>query len=829
MFKEPLDRGLRTAIDPALLEPGELADARNCIYLAGSPALWRTPGRTVFGVVSATATAVDGLRDVQFDNGDQYLIALADTKLKYATVADTGTFTDLTTLLASGAQLERAQYRNRYYLMNGASANASGISSNSVVYLSATAAGTVPSIRQHGMAPVPAAPPSTATAAVTFSQTVTGYYEYWTTEVAKYIQDGIEQSVESTFNGKPTTILVSSTTYSPVIPLPAIQNPGFTTHWRIYRSPKKDFEKDVEFPSGFLISEVGTATAQVTDGGSSTLAGYFFPTLYNSTGFGSDFTNPSNLGASDGSNATITVAGLPFALKSQLAYGFSFGGFSGNIRGIEVEVKHQLSSGNPVVGTIQICRRAADGTRMDPIGSKAFTMTTTLSLSVLGSPTDTWASPTNSGVWDPTDFDANWAVVINVFLNNGRTINFDYIRARVYHSTTQDYVNNQFPTVVYTFGDITSQVGKNGAPPASSTGDLFEDQLVVNDVSNSSLIRFSYPGDPDAFPSTYYVDYETAENDQVRAIKVVNDRLVVWLDSSTWRQNYLPSERDASFDRGKSRSVISSQYGCLSPMCVAAFSPGGGTDLAAFVSRHGVFATDGFNLECYTDDLNWDALFPDGSTAVALINDRKRCLLLFYFQNTANYGNETFLCLPFAYGKGHWDGAPKICGLTHMRNFSNPDFASLESAWSVQRPNGAVSVYLGYGGTSTSAGAGKVWIEKGTDMPSQDPRIQYTTRDLYLGEGGPGSEFRLGKGYGYAHDYTNGTQVTYIPTWRKTDAGATVGGTKSKTLTTQKLHAIGDFNLQAESVSIAFAATASGYAAEFLLLDGQDFGTTDPA
>lgn len=854
MYREPLSGGLRTAIDPALLDPGELVDARNAIYLAGSPALWRSPGRTAFGTVSAVATAVDGLRDVQFDNGDAYLVALADSKLRYAPVGDTGTFTDLTTLATAGLQLERAQYRNRYYLFNGAAAAATSIGSNVVAYLSATGAGTAPSVRQHGMRPVNAAP-VTASANAVFSQTVTGYYEYWTTEVARFTQDGSPFEMESTFQGSPATMFVSATSYAPVLTRPEIQNPGTTTHWRVYRSPKKDFATDKEFPAGFMIAEVATATAQVTDTLTSSNTGLIFPTTYNSGVAFSDFTNASNLGADDGSVATVSATLATNSWTSpkfvaQGAYGFNFAGFKGQVVGIEVEVQGFVDVAPCTVGVYIGPRDSITGgfkqdfTNANHViadsglgfsaGGKNFVITSTSAGApttvTLGGPADRWFAPSDPGLQD-SDFDTNFMVVLAIANAGVKNLSFDYVRVRAYYGATITSSTIQFPAVTYTFGDITAEVGKNGQPPSSSTGDFFEDQLVVNDASNSSLIRFSYPGDPDAFPSTYYVDYETAENDQVRAIKVVNDRLVVWLDSSTWRQNYLPSERDASFDRGKSRSIISSQYGCLSPMCVATFSPGGGTDLAAFVSHHGVHATDGFELSTYTADLNWDAIFPAGSNAIALINDRKRRLLLFYFQNTANFGNETFLCLPFAYGAGHWQNdRPKVCGFLHMRNKIGGQFASLESAWSVQRANGAVSVYLGYGGTDTGAGAGKVFIESGTSIPAEDPRWQATTRDLYLGEGGIGSEFRLGKVYGYAHDQTAGTQLTYTVTTRKTDAGATTGGTKTVTLSNgQKVHAIGDFHQQCESASFAIAATATAYGAELLLFDGLDFGKVDPA
>jgi hypothetical protein len=829
--KEPLDGGLWTAADPGTLEPGQLQDIRNAVYLPGSRALHRSPGRSSFGAVSANGVVVDGLRDLQFDNSDHYLVALASSTLKTAPVGDAGSFTTLTTIATDASQLESAHFNNRFYLFTGLSASASAIGSNVVAYLSATAAGTSPQVRQHGMLPVVAAPAS-ASAGVTFSQTVTGFYEYWTTEVAKISADGVEQAIESTFVGAPATVFVSSTTYSPVIVQPAIRNTGFATHWRVYRSPKKTFETDKEFPIGFMIAEqtiaTGAVTATITDGGTSQLTSYAFPTTYNTAGmFAADFTTPTNLGADDGANATRAHNSLVPTLYGQLCYGFNFGGFKGPVRGIEVEIQGQHSTNSRPV-SVTVCKRNPVSFQpMAPQGTKGCQINDTLTTVLLGSPTDLWNYP----AWSDADFDTNFAVVIQpMLLGTSTSILFDYVRVRVYYGTTNIYSTIQFPTVIYTFGDISAQVGKNGPPPSSSTGDVYEDQLVVNDVSNRSLVRYSAPGDPEAFPETYFVDFETSENDIITAIKVVNDNLIVWLRSSSWRMNYLPSERDASFDRGKSKKVISSSYGCVDPMCVAVFCPDGASELAMFVSNHGIHYTDGYNFRTITDDLDTSKFLPPNATPIALTNDRSRNILTYFFSNISDFGAETHLGLSFAYGGDFWKGGmPTCCGYTHMRNNNGAVQASLESAWPVQRSNGAVSTYLGYGGSDTSVGAGKVYIEIGTDMPALDPRISYITREMF--EADPGGEWQLGDLYGYAHSYgglATAPTFAYTPKTRKTnDTGLVTQATKPITLSGQKLHKAGVFRVMCESASISVVATASAVAAEFLILDGKDFGLED--
>jgi len=75
---EPLTGGLVTDRDPALLKPGQLQGMRNLVYRNGAAALCHARGRSQFGVVSAATTAVAGLRDIHFDNGDFYLVAMAD-------------------------------------------------------------------------------------------------------------------------------------------------------------------------------------------------------------------------------------------------------------------------------------------------------------------------------------------------------------------------------------------------------------------------------------------------------------------------------------------------------------------------------------------------------------------------------------------------------------------------------------------------------------------------------------------------------------------------------------------------------------------------------
>lgn len=841
---EPLDGGLVTNIDPALLKPGQLSYVRNAVYQSGSRRLRRAKGRAIFGAVTATGHDVDGLRDFKFDNGDHYLVAHSSASYSTASVGDTGTFALMSSGMGDGDQLDVLHYRNRFYLFNGVQTNATAAASNRVVYLSATAAASAPITRLHGMLPVIAAP-QISTAAGTFSQTVTGYYEYWTTEVAKLTQDGAELVLESAFDqgSGPTTVFIATTAVVPTIEMPAIRNPA-TTNWRIYRSPKKEKESDKKYPTGFMIAELAAVGASATAFASDTstvATASAMPSLFNTSGAFSAFASASSMASDNTVYASATVPVL-ITVQQQGVYGYNLGGFTGNVKGIQVEVQGYVSGGTgPAPVTVTIGKRATTGAFTTNLGlipvsaSKSGTLTSTSSAApttfTVGSATDRWF-PANKAGLNAADMDGNFMVVLEVS-KAGVSIGVDYVRVTVHYAATYDSVI-QFPTVVYTFGDLTVQVAKNGPPPSSSTGDLFEDCLVCNDLLAPSLLRWSYPGDPEAFPGTYFIDFETKDNDRVTNIKTVNNVLVCGLDNSVWRVRYLPSERDASFDRGKAIEAISRTIGIVNPMCACAYTPpGSATERLAFVSKKGIHSTDGFDFQDLTE-LDWRQVISTTSTStpIALVNDPEESELLFYYRNDSN-GNETYLCLHLNYGSDHLqpDGVCKVSGPVHMRNFTTPNFASLKSAWVVPRSSGAHGVYLGYGGTgaATAAGSGKVYFETGTTIPAEDPSYAYRTRRMYLA--GVGDEWKLDELYGYVSTQagTQGVQYTLMNLLTNDSAGEQSVTEPSYSLNGQVFHYLPTNTGQAEGLRIQCAVTAGhddiGY--EFLVLEGQGFGQQD--
>lgn len=860
---EPLAGGLVTDRDPALLSRGQIAYMRNLVYL-GSQSLRTPPGRAQWGTIDNGGGAtggVWGMRDMQFDNGNHYLVLA--TQDRYATVnlnastppADPVTAT-ITSGIASGRTFESVQYNNAYILMNGASAYGDTLKGNQFVYMSATSTACAPSTRPHGMNPVNAAP-TVATAASAFALSVSGYYDYWTTEVLKYTQDGVPREVESTFSsdaGASYAYITSTAGQCPVIYRPNLTNPN-ATHWRVYRSPKKDSRTSVKFPAGFLVGEASTATAVFYDTATYQFSASSFPSAVSTgTMLYADFASASSMTSDNGVYATASgtaprTSTFPLGSRRQGLYGFSLGNPSGVIRGIKVEIeayKTNTANTSPVTVNVYIGkRRTTDGGFVDggldtdgALGGNAFgkqfVVTSTNSASpqvfTLGAENDVWSAPGSTYYLADTDLtESNLLVVLQT---SGLTsapfpaVGIDYVKVYIYWGGTQDS-SVVFPTVVYNQGDTKAQVVRNMPPPRSKTGDIFQDCLVTNDEENKSVIRYSYPGEPDYFPPTYFIDFETKANDVVQAIRTVNNKLIVGLDNQLWRVNYLPSEADASFERGRALDQISGQYGIVNHMCCCPITIEGQAETLAFVSNYGIHTTDGFNIVTRSKNQDWSLYIAGASSQpLALVNDVANKTLRFYYQYSAT---EQF-CLWASYDRADIDGEGnfKFSGPVCMQNNINGVRADIETAWNVQKSDGTTQFYIGYS-SATGAGGGRLWYEteySGLNaIPSTVNTSIYRTRKMYLN--GLGGEFMLDDLYGYCGDYSGTFALSYTVSSTKTNDVAPQTMSKSIIAPGGALHRISP-RFMCESVQVQCEFTAvTPVGQEYVIVNSKNLGLED--
>jgi hypothetical protein len=238
------------------------------------------------------------------------------------------------------------------------------------------------------------------------------------------------------------------------------------------------------------------------------------------------------------------------------------------------------------------------------------------------------------------------------------------------------------PTVVYDQGDLLGvaynfvSISIDGAnslgfsideePPVFSTGDIYEDCLVVNDIANDSIIRYSFPGKPHSFPSVYFLGFETKQADTVSLIRTVGDVLVVGLKGQVWRVNYLPNETDAEFARGRCKELLSANGGIPGPDCGAIFTMDDGTPRLAYVAYDGLYMTDGMRISALTYDLDWSATVNMGQLhkAVLVNNQALQCLFLYYIANGSAATAPDRLCI-FSYHPLHLkEGLLKVCGIS---------------------------------------------------------------------------------------------------------------------------------------------------------------------
>lgn len=164
--------------------------------------------------------------------------------------------------------------------------------------------------------------------------------------------------------------------------------------------------------------------------------------------------------------------------------------------------------------------------------------------------------------------------------------------------------------------------GKNGPPPKATTGDSFEESLCLNDVEDKRKVRFSFPGDPDAFPAVYFINFETAELDEVVAIRTLGNKLGVFLTNSIHRVNWLPAQSDFDFGRGRVKDEVVAGKGTFWHKSVTKFDMPGKGPLLAYVARTGVYATDLFSEIKLTRRLDWPGITRGLSLSRAiLLND----------------------------------------------------------------------------------------------------------------------------------------------------------------------------------------------------------------
>jgi hypothetical protein len=406
------------------------------------------------------------------------------------------------------------------------------------------------------------------------------------------------------------------------IKIPINPRNSTATHYRLYRSEVKDQSTDSSFPIGELIAEPAipgsTSTGNddqfitVIDGASQTSA-YVYPTaIATATSWTATANGVDGSGHySDATYMTKNVqvgSGAPVggnvATFSVRTWNMSATVTADPISALEVAIQGKITavSGSPsiVKASVQAQVSFDNGVSWSGYVSLGEFSTTNGELT--------------SGMrnWGRTSLsredllDANFIVRAQATVHSASsaprtsTISIDGVRVRANFNGTSGILTSPYPGIVVTVGKQSYVCSRNGQPPVATTGAIFQGSLVTDDTTSPSNLRWSIPGDPEAFPTLYYLPIETPNNDRISYIGMVNNVCIVGLQNSIVRLNYLPSEDDASFTRTRIYDFISRDLGILSPRAACTFLSPEGRELLACVTQDGIYVTDGFTF------MKWD-------------------------------------------------------------------------------------------------------------------------------------------------------------------------------------------------------------------------------
>ena len=662
---EPFSGGLVNAGDPSLLKEGELQLTNDCTYRPQDLALWSAPGRTLYGngivaTANATSGAMEstpgafvnplGLQYCGFDGKDKndvaypdVLLAQTSTYLATAIASESGSWTALE--LQSAIQpIQAVNYANRFFLFDGTNRN---------VLLKTR------SLRHHGMAAVTTLPDLLQTVSTTgglwIDDTIansSGYYEYWTTELYIDKTNENDETVEGTFDASnvnlnfvvTSDIMGKGQIYIPkddgvnetlhtfvTIYRPAQVNTN-ATHWNIYRSVKKTERKIGGFPTGLLVNNepIPIATLSYIDGGgqwTSTGAATTSWAYATTTGPLNTFTDPDHaygapqLTADPAALATYVLPPTPSAMGVLHLSGFGLTGLNTPIGEIEVALwaaaDFETARYNIEIGD--------DNGVGGSIGSGYLTGNTEPAIIVSGLGTLSWSSETIASLY----------VAVSVQqIGHIHNTNFaiDSVGVRVFSGGGGDVVTTVFPAVnIEEFGAVVGK-GRNGRPPIATTGDILQDRLLLNDVNDSKIVRYSTPGQPDYFAEPYWLPCDTKDKDIVTCIKTLGNVAVVGLENKLFRVMFLPSETDGVFERGDALECFSMERGIANARAACTFQLEGQPLMLACVDSQGIYMTDGYKVYTLTDDIDWTSMVDvtELDTCELVCNPTEFKLVLYY-------------------------------------------------------------------------------------------------------------------------------------------------------------------------------------------------------
>jgi hypothetical protein len=185
-----------------------------------------------------------------------------------------------------------------------------------------------------------------------------------------------------------------------------------------------------------------------------------------------------------------------------------------------------------------------------------------------------------------------------------------------------------FEYVSLSVAGVTRNTAKWGPPPIGSTIEIYEDAVVMNDTANPSLLQFSYTDNIHAWPEDFKIRFDTKHHDEIKALRSMDNFMLVMLRSGLWRVNTLPKSSDQAFETERVKSEIEGAFGTVNAKANAKFSFGEGLRLGYASPDGGVVVTDGARWSTISNDMDWEADVSDAQDSkIRLITNPKRYAL----------------------------------------------------------------------------------------------------------------------------------------------------------------------------------------------------------
>jgi len=635
----PLNMGLVNRPDKSLVPDGGLTSATDAYYRINDPAIRRVPGRTQFAV-AAEGSPVYGVHHLAFDDAGGKVAARTKSTWWLSDDGETGVFSEATLpdALSPVSDHSRAVYfNNQFVLLDGVNGNLVAKSGSST-------------FRRHGMTAVPtgiAVERDTSTGS--YDGTSDVYYWYWYTEYDS------ENDLESAFDGDSQAASVSSTSTQHItVTRAAIVNDS-ADQWRIYRSTVTTADSDDDSRPSYSTGErISTVDIEISQFAHRINAGLQTntPTANTASAWGS----PDEAHTEDGTSAT----GNKDDVGDWHTFGFS--SLVSPVVGVRVRIKAKcvIEDENYRL-TVRIGK---DSSTYSDVKATPF-LSETLNNYWLGAPNDLWGLSLSTSEVEASSFRVHLRVQGDTDTPAFNDVYVDVIEVQVWHRGDQpDDAGTPYDTMVVS-GTVHH---RNSPPPIASVGASFEGALVTNDVSDPSVLRYSYPGEHHYFPSPYYLNIETPDADVITAMASRQDRLIVGLHRAIVRVDYLPSDADFDFNRGRPWQLVSTAYGIVGRAAVTQVQIEGQPQVFAFIDRYqGLCATDGYRCWTLSEGLAWqDMVNPDLVHVCSLINYPKWSALVLYY---AAAGSQTVnKRLIYHYHPSHvlQGGRMKVTGPCHL-------------------------------------------------------------------------------------------------------------------------------------------------------------------